>query len=103
MVNYRKNSTVSIGLVKILNAYANRLGVDFKKVARFCGLDMCLLNNGEARVSSESFESMWLRILFLSKDPYPGLNFGHEMAKHYPSGSILFTMMMNCDTIEKAL
>ena len=103
MVNYRKNSTVSVGLVKILNAYANRLGVDFKKVTKFCNFDIGILKNNEARVSSKSFESMWLRIVSLSKDPYPGLNFGHQMAKHYPSGSILFTMMMNCDTIEKAL
>ncbi len=103
MGSYRKNSTVSVGLVKILNIYANSLGVDFKKVARFCDFDICILNNGEARVSSKSFESMWLQIVFLSKDPYPGLNFGRQMAKHYPSGSILFTMMMNCDTIEKAL
>ena len=103
MVNYQKNSTVSVGLVKILNAYANRLDVDFKKVARFCDFDICILNNSEARVSSKFFESMWMRIVSLGKDPYPGLNFGRQMAKHYPSGSILFTMMMNCATIEKAL
>jgi len=103
MVNYQKDSTVSIGLFNILNAYANRMGVDFKKVARFCDFDICILNNREARVSSKSFESMWLRIVSLSKDPYPGLNFGRQMAEHYPSGSILFTMMMNCDTIGKAL
>jgi len=103
MVNYRKKSTVSVGLVKILKAYANSLGVDFKKVARFCDFDIFILNNAEVRVSNKSFESMWLRIVSLSKDPYPGLNFGRQMAKHYPSGSILFTMMMNCDTIEKAL
>ncbi|NNF99372.1 MAG: hypothetical protein HKM93_08340 [Desulfobacteraceae bacterium] len=103
MVNYQKNPTVSVGLVKILNAYANRRGIDFKKVARFCDFDIGILNNGEARVSSTFFESMWLRIVFLSKDPYPGLNFGRQMAKHYPGGSILFTMMMNCATIENAL
>jgi AraC-like DNA-binding protein len=103
MVNYRKNSTVSVGLLKILNAYANRLGVDFKKVARFCDFDIRILDNCEASVSSKFFESMWLRIVSLSKDPYPGLNFGRQMAKHYPGGSILFTMMMNCATIEKAL
>jgi len=103
MVNYGKNFTVSVGLVKILSAYANRLGIDFKEVARFCDFDIFILDNCEARVSGKSFESMWLRIVFLSKDPFPGLNFGRQMAEHYPSGSILFTMMMNCGTIEKAL
>lgn len=103
MARYRKNSTISIGLLKILNAYAGRLGIDFKAVAKFCDFDIGILNNGEARVSSKTFESMWMRIAALSKDPCSGLNFGHQMAKHYPSGSILFTMMMNCDTIKKAL
>ncbi|NOX34466.1 MAG: AraC family transcriptional regulator [Deltaproteobacteria bacterium] len=103
MAKYRKNSTVSVGLVKILNAYANRLGVDFKKVAIFCGFNMSILKNSEARISSKSFESMWLKIVSLSKDPYPGLNFGRQMARHYPGGSVLFTMMLNCDNIEKAL
>jgi len=74
MVNYQKNSTVSVGLVKILNAYANRLDVDFKKVARFCDFDICILNNSEARVSSKFFESMWMRIRCLSSKLSPKLN-----------------------------
>lgn len=89
MVNYRKNSTVSVGLVKILHAYANSQGVDFVKIAELCDFDIGILSNGDARVTSKFFESMWLQIVSLSKDPYPGLNFGRQMAKHYPGGSIL--------------
>ncbi|MGD8210326.1 MAG: hypothetical protein PVF32_10725 [Desulfobacterales bacterium] len=38
-----------------------------------------------------------------SRDGRSGLNFGEEMARHYPGGSIFFTMMMNCATIGDAL
>jgi AraC-like DNA-binding protein len=103
MVHSRKNHSVSIGLVKILNIYAKKLGVDFSKVAKTCDFDIQKLNDSEARIPGKLFESMWLKVASLSNDPCPGLNFGRQMAKHYPGGSVLFTMMMNCSTIEKAL
>ena len=103
MVKYRKNSIVSVGLIKILQTYAYSKGVDFIKVAGSCNFDITILKNDEARVSSKFFELMWLQIVSISKDPFPGLNFGLQMAKYYPAGSILFTMMLNCATIEKAL
>jgi AraC-like DNA-binding protein len=46
---------------------------------------------------------MWRQIVESGKDPTPGLHFGEQMARHYPGGSILFTMMMNCATIGSAL
>jgi len=103
MVKYRKNSTVSVGLIKILQTYAFSKGVDFLNVARSCNFDVARLKNDEARVSIKSFELMWLQIVSISKDPYPGLNFGLQMATYYPAGSLLFTMMLNCANIEKAL
>lgn len=103
MIKNQKETTVSVGLIKILNAYATGLGVRFTRIAESCNFDLTLLNTNEARVSTTIFESMWLQIVSESQDPHPGLNFGRQMAKQYPGGSILFTMMLNCDTIEKAL
>lgn len=98
-----KEPTVSVTLIKILKSYATRVGVDFSEVAEEVGFDLAVLEDGNKRVSGKHFESLWQKIVSVGEDPNPGLNFGREMARHYPGGSLLFTMMMNCGTVGCAL
>ena len=103
MPESKKGPSVSVALVRILKDYAERMGINFFAIAGAVGLDLAVLDNSRARVSARQFAQMWRQIVDSGKDPTPGLNFGEEMARHYPGGSILFTMMMNCATIGDAL
>ena len=96
-------SSVSVALIKILKNYAERIGIEFTAVAGSAGVDLEILGDNRARISANQFESMWRQVVDSGSDPNPGLSFGREMARHYPGGSILFTMMMNCATIGSAL
>lgn len=95
--------SVSIALIKILKNYAERIGIDFTAVAGSAGVDLEIIGDSRARVSAGQFESMWRQVVDSGNDPNPGLNFGREMARLYPAGSVLFTMMINCATIGSAL
>jgi AraC-like DNA-binding protein len=103
MTTPRGASTVSVGLIQLLKHYAAGLGIDFDAAAQGGGAQAVLPDDPNARVSGRLFESMWRQVVTSGLDPYPGLSFGREMARHYPGGSIVFTMMMNCATIGRAL
>ena len=103
MSDLKKAPSVSVALMGVLRNYAERLGIDFVGVAQAAGFDIATLEDGRARISAGVFALMWLQIVSSGKNTHPGLNFGREMARHYPGGSILFTMMMNCPTIGCAL
>lgn len=66
-------------------------------------LDPGILANGEARIPADRFVSLWLKIAAMGDDPHPGLSYGIQAANHYPSGSILFSLMRNCPNVEQAL
>ena len=94
--------TVAVALIKILKNYAERQALDFTAIAGAAGVDAAILGDDRARISARQFERMW-QYIFADDDPHPGLRFGREMVRHYPGGSILFTLMMNCATIGDAL
>ncbi len=99
-----KNSpSVSVALIKILKNYAEHLKIDFTEIARTADVDVAILGDDRARISAKQFELMWQHIFAGGEDPHPGLSFGREMVRHYPGGSVLFTMMINCATIGDAL
>ncbi len=102
-MTFKKNTTVSVSLVKILALYAQGLKIDFKAIMASMGLDPAIFNDDSQRVSSTTFDAMWQKIAGMSDDPHPGLNFGQQIADRYPGGSLLFTMMLNCASIGKAL
>lgn len=99
----RKKTTVSVSLVKLLRAYAARFKINFKAVMASAGLEPAILEDGEARIPGVAFDTMWQHIAEASDDPNPGLSFGRQIGDNYPGGSLLFTMMLNCETIGKAL
>ncbi len=99
----RGGSSVSVGLIHLLKHYAAGLGIDLDASSQGNGARAGLPDDVNARVAGRVFESMWQQVVASGIDPHPGLTFGRELAKHYPGGSILFTMMMNCATIGEAL
>lgn len=98
-----KDFKVSVGLVKMLQAYAGSRGVVFDQVARKHGFDSKALNNGAASIQASKFAEVWLKIAETSKDPCPGLNLGKQSAHYFPENSILFSMMQNSPNIGTAL
>ena len=99
----RGASMVSVGLIQLLKHYATGLGIDLDAMAHGNGAQAALPDDVNAQVPGRLFESMWQQIIASGIARHPGLSFGREMAKYYPGGSIVFTMMMNCATIGEAL
>ncbi len=98
-----KDFNVSIGLVKMLKAYADERKVSFDTVAKTYGLDSIALIDGGAGIAASKFADVWLTIAELSKDPCPGLNLGKQAVHYFPDNSILFSMMQNSPKIGIAL
>lgn len=103
MAESPNSPSVSVALTRILKNYAERLGMDFAMIAGGAGVDAAILADERARISARQFELMWQQIYSGCEDPHPGLSFGRELVRHYPGGSVLFTMMINCATIGDAL
>lgn len=103
MPSSRKTPSVSVGLVQILKNYAERAGLHFDGVVANAGVDSTILGDSRNRIAAPQFELLWRQIISAGNDPHPGLHFGCEVGRHFPGGSVLFTMMMNCDTIGNAL
>lgn len=98
-----KDFKVSVGLVKMLQAYADSRGVVFDKVAQKYGFESKALNNGAASIPASKFADIWVKIAEESKDPCPGLNLGKQSVHYFPGNSILFSMMQNSPNIGIAL
>jgi len=103
MIEMQTASTVSVGLFHSLKLYAGQHGVDFSAAAQDAGLELSLLEDVEARIPGRIFLEVWAAVVRQSQDPHPGLHIGLEMGRHYPGGNILFTLMMNCPDIGRAL
>ena len=102
-MNSKKATSVSVALVGILKNIAERHGIDFVDIAGQEWADSEVFRDGRTRISGKQFEAIWQKIMGLLENPNPGLKFGHEIARSYPGGSVLFTLMMNCATIGDAL
>ena len=103
MASDQKTATVSVGLVKILEAYAHSLEVDFHTAASACHLDSGIFGDGGGRIPADRFLSLWRKIAAMGNDPHPGLSYGVQAAAHYPAGNILLCLMRNCPNVEQAL
>lgn len=96
-------ATVSVTMIKILRAYARRFKIDPDTAMASAGIDPVSLEKSEARVPAATFQAVWQHIAGAAGDPNPGLNFGRELSRQYPAGSVLFTMMLNCPDMGSAL
>lgn len=103
MANKSKEPSVSAAFIGILKNYVESMGADFMAIATTAGVELESLEDGSSRVPAHCVMSIWQQAVSANQDPHPGLSFGREMARHYPGGSILFTMMMNCPSVGCAL
>ncbi|MBN2003202.1 MAG: AraC family transcriptional regulator ligand-binding domain-containing protein [Anaerolineae bacterium] len=92
-------ASASIDLVHILMRYASCVGIAPAFVVTAIGP---ALNDPSARISIEKLSLVWRAVAQRSGDPNFGLHLG-EAAGALSAGSILFTVMLNCATVESAL
>ena len=96
-------STVSLELIYLLSSYAQSQGVDLADAFSGTALDSTLFDDVENRVEMESFIQVWQSICCQCNDPDFGLKLGTHMAKQFPKGHVLSTLMLNCPDLESAL
>ncbi len=103
MAEKRTKATVSVSMIRILTNYLSHTGLEPNAILGAAGLDPAILKNDDARIGSHHFYNIWTEAVEQSHDPNFGLHFGQMMATHIPGGSVLFTIMMNCPTVGRAL
>ena len=65
MTESQNSPSVSVALIKILKNYAERLEIDFTKIAGVADVDVSILGDERARISARQFELMWQQIFCL--------------------------------------
>lgn len=103
MIEKRIRATVSIGLIRILMTYLDRIECNTMTIFSAAGLEPAILKDDDARITSRQFGIIWTAAARHSNDPSFGLHFGQMMANRIPGGHVLFTIMMNCSTVGQAL
>jgi AraC-like DNA-binding protein len=94
--------TASADLLNILLNYALQLGIAEETVVSECGVDFAEYHLNEARIPINIFHLVWTYVLNKSNDPDFGIHFG-EHTHRLLSGHLISAMMMNCETVEKAI
>ncbi|WP_051327303.1 AraC family transcriptional regulator [Desulfatibacillum aliphaticivorans] len=100
-----RSPTVSSLMVHNLKNYVLGLGLDFDSICQTAALDpnaRCF-SDPEARLPALEYQLLFREAEKAAQDPCFGLNFGREMARSYPGGSVLINMMMNSPTVGEAL
>ncbi|MBI9075409.1 MAG: AraC family transcriptional regulator [Desulfatibacillum sp.] len=100
-----RQPTVSSHMVQNLKRYLLGQGRDFGRICAAAGIssESAVFSDPEARLFAGDYLNLFLESKKASGDPCFGLNFGREMARSYPGGSVLISMMMNCPTVGEAL
>ena len=97
-----KHATASIDLTRILLKYASKFSLDVREVCRSVGLDHSVLKKTDARIPVGQFNAIWEEVVARTRDRNFGLHFG-EVAQHFFTGHVLFSVMMNCATVGAAM
>ena len=102
-VGKKQKASVSINLIRILLKYLTKCGIDYDAPCKDAGIDALILNDHEARISTQQFDIIWKEAVKKADDINFGLHFGREIANSYLGGNILFSMMTNSATVGNAL
>ncbi len=97
-----QSATASLDLVNILLEYASSQNLDVTALKAAAGLTPVVLENPTARISIEQLGLVWRELARRTSDQNFGLHVG-EAADRLSPGGILFAVMTNCATLEKAL
>ncbi|MDJ0783278.1 MAG: AraC family transcriptional regulator [Desulfosarcinaceae bacterium] len=103
MTSLGPDPTVSSTLIPIFKLYAEQQGLDFSVLAGEADLPAGCLGGEQARVPARCIASIWRRLMAAENRPHPGWRLGEMLTRHFPGGSVLFTLLLNCPTIGSAL
>ena len=98
----RQSASTSTDMARILLRYASEIGVDPDEILKIVDLDPSVVGNAEARIPVKQLNAVWEEIALRAEDQYLGLHFG-EAAQDFIGGHVLFSVMMNCPTVESAI
>jgi hypothetical protein len=89
-------------MVHILLRYASEIGVDPDEILKVVDLEPSIIEDAEARIPVKQSNAIWEEIALQAEDQDLGLHFG-EVAPDFIGGHVLFLVMMNCPTVERAI
>jgi len=80
-----------------------RNGIDLGDALKAAKINPMCLKDPEARISTPQFNTIWKAAIQKKEVADMGLCFGREIARAYFKGNILFGLMANAGTLEKAI
>lgn len=98
----KQSAHTSTDMARILLRYASQTGVDPDEILKVVDLDPAVIGDVEARISVTQLNAIWEEIALQAEDQDLGLHFG-EAAPDFLGGHVLFSVMMNCPTVESAI
>lgn len=102
MVEAKRSTSTSTDMARILLRYASEIRVDPDEILEIVDLDPSVVGNAEARIPVKQLNAIWEEIALRAEDQDLGLHFG-EAAQGFVGGHVLFSVMMNCPTVAKAI
>lgn len=96
-------TSYSINLVHILVKFMGQNGIDLGDALKAAKINPLCFKDPEARISTHQFNRIWKAAIHKNKVADMGLCFGREIARAYFKGNILFGLMANAGTLEKAM
>ncbi len=98
----KQSVSTSTDMARILLRYASEIGVGPDEILGIVALDPCVIGNAEARMPVKQLNAIWEEIALRAEDQDLGLHFG-EAAQGFIGRHVLFSVMMNCPTVESAI
>jgi AraC-like DNA-binding protein len=98
----KSTASASGDLLGLLLSYLSSRGLEPREVIQAAGIDAASLTNRELRIPFEQVESLLRQAADACADPDLGLHFG-ELARRFPSGHLLYVVMMNSPDVAGAL
>jgi AraC-like DNA-binding protein len=89
-------------MARILLRCASEIGMDPDEILKVVDLDPSVIGDAEARIPVKQSNALWGEIALRAKDQNFGLHFG-KAARDFLGGHVLFSVMMNCPTVESAI
>ncbi len=104
MKEINSGPTVSMDLTNIFLDYIAKIGIDPDELCKLAGIETSeLKEKDERRISVDRFGVLWDAAVKKSDDPDFGLHSIKDISKNIPGGHILFSVVLNCSTVEQAL
>ena len=98
----KSGASASSDLLRLLLSYLSSRGLEPRELIQAAGIDAASLADRELRIPFAQFGLILRQAAEACADPDLGLHFG-EMARRFPPGHLLYTVMMNSPNVSGAL